>query len=142
MKNKLIIFEGIDGTGKSTTVKLLRDELSKRGINVVCFEEIESKSEGFNILKAFVKKETPIESSLFYYIASSIYKSKIINELLKTKWVICDRYVYSTIAYHLSKGVDPKTIPDIKTLPITSPDFFFLLKTDEDTRINRLNKQT
>lgn len=138
MKNKLVVFEGIDGSGKSSTSRLLKDELLAKGISAVCFEDIEDKNNGFNKLKKFIKSEATIESSLFFYIASSIYKSKLIKELLKTQWVICDRYVFSTIAYHLAKGINPKLIPYLNKTSILLPDHFILLKTEETVRLKRL----
>jgi len=43
MKNKLIVFEGIDGVGKTTLSKLLRDKLINQGIKTIRFEDIEKK---------------------------------------------------------------------------------------------------
>jgi len=76
MKNKLIIFEGIDGVGKTTFSKLLQDKLVKNGIKTVVYENIEEKNIGFNQIKSFIKTNVPINSSLLFYTVSSIYKSQ------------------------------------------------------------------
>lgn len=141
MKNNLVVFEGIDGVGKSTTVRLLQKTLLAKGFSAICFEDWEDRSGGFNIIKSFIKKDVSLESSLFFYIASSIYKTTLIAELLKKQWVICDRYIYSTIAYHIAKGIRQDIIPDIEKLPVLIPDYYFLLKTDEATRIKRLQSR-
>jgi dTMP kinase len=142
MKNSLIVFEGIDGVGKSSTARVLQQNLLIRGIGAICYEDWENKSDGFNSIKSFIKKDVSLESSLFFYIASSIHKSTLIKELLKKQWVICDRYVYSTVAYHLARGIKNDVIPDISKLPILIPDYYFLLKTEESIRIKRLQSRS
>ena len=137
MKNKLIAFEGIDGVGKTTLSKLLRDRLVKQGFKIVRYEDIEEKNSGFNQIKPFIKTQTPINSSLLFYIASAIYKSQQIEKLLKHNWVICDRYIYSTFAYHKIRKADMSLMRDMKKLPIQLPDFLFLIKVNDDIRLKR-----
>jgi len=137
MKNKLIVFEGIDGVGKTTLSKLLQKKLVKAGYNIVRYENIEDKNGGFNKIKPFIKTKVPINSSLFFYIASALYKSQQIEKLLKHNWVICDRYIYSTYAYHTIRNANMSLIPDIKKIPIRLPDFVFLIKVDDDIRLQR-----
>ena len=138
MKNRLIVFEGIDGTGKSTISRKINKELLKLGISSICFEDLEVKNEGFNIIKSFIVKKTSIDASLFFYVASAIHKSQKIELLLKDNWVVCDRYVYSTLAYHKARGANLNLIPSLEKLSIILPDFYFLLKVDEGIRIKRL----
>ena len=137
MKNKLIVFEGIDGVGKTTLSGLLRDKLIKQGIKTIRFEDIEEKNSGFNQIKPFIKTQVPIDSSLLFYIASAIYKSQRIEQLLKHNWVICDRYIYSTLAYHKIRNASLSLILDIKKIPIRLPDFLFLIKVNDDIRLKR-----
>ena len=137
MKNKLIIFEGIDGVGKTTLSKLLQNKLEKLGFKTVRYEDIEEKNSGFNQIKPFIKTQVPIDSSLLFYIASAIYKSQQIKELLKHNWVICDRYIYSTFAYHKIRNANMSLIPDMKRIPIRLPDFLFLIKVNDAIRLKR-----
>lgn len=138
MKNSLIVFEGIDGAGKTTIAKKLHELFIRLGIPCVFYEDYEKKDHGFNLIKPFIGDETPIDSSLFFYIASAIYKSQEIKFLLRDNWVICDRYVYSTLAYHRARGANLNLIPLLKKLPIILPDFYFLLEVDEPLRLKRL----
>lgn len=137
MKNKLVVFEGIDGVGKTTLSILLRDELIDQGRKAIRYEDIEKKDHGFNLIKQFIKAQVPIDSSLLFYIASAIYKSRQIEKLLKHNWVICDRYIYSTFAYHKIRNADISLIPDIKKMPVRLPDFLFLIKVNEKIRLKR-----
>jgi len=142
MKGKLIVFEGIDGVGKTTLSLILKNRLKKSGIKVIRYEDIEKKNQGFNLIKNFVKKEADINSSLFFYIASAIYKSQIIGKILeKNRWVLCDRYVFSTLAYHKIRGAKTGCFKNVNSLPIIFPDFTFLIKTKEKVRMGRILKR-
>ncbi len=138
MKNKLIVFEGIDGSGKSLLCRSLVKELKRKKINAVCYEDIENKNHGFNLIKPFIKSETPISASLYFYIASAIYKSQIIKNLLKKNWVVCDRYIFSTLVYHQLRGANIKDLPPYKKLGIIEPDYYFLITVPEKIRAERL----
>lgn len=137
MKNLLIVFEGIDGVGKTTISKELNCVLLKSGIASVRYEDYEKKNEGFNLIKSFVIEHASIDSSLFFYVASAIYKSQIVSSLLQNQWVICDRYVYSTLAYHKARGANLNLLPLLNQLPIILPDFYFMLRVDEKVRKKR-----
>jgi dTMP kinase len=137
INNKLIVFEGIDGVGKTTIAYELKKILKKKGIPVILYEDYEIKHTNFNALKPLVKK-MPIIGSHLFYLSSAIYKSKIISKLLKEKWVICDRYYFSSVAYHKTKGSNLKVsfLNDI-----LSPDYGFLLTVDESKRRKRIMKK-
>lgn len=104
------------------------------------YEDLENKESGFNLIKPFIKESTSIDSSLFFYISSAIYKSETIKNLLNEHWVICDRYIYSTLAYHKVRGADISCL-QLDLMPIIQADFLFLIKTKEEIRISRLNKR-
>lgn len=142
MKNKLVVFEGIDGVGKTTLSKLLRDKLANQGIKAVRYEDVEEKNNGFNLIKPFIKTRVSINSSLLFYLASALYKSQQIEKLLKNSWVICDRYIYSTLAYHRVRNADLFLLSDIKRFPIKLPDFLFLIKVNDDIRLQRIKTRS
>ncbi len=133
-KNKLMVLEGIDGVGKTTVALALKKALRKRNISAILYESYESRHPGFNPLKPLVKK-IPIVGSHLFYLAGSIYKSQVIKNLLKKHWVICDRYFYSTIAYHKAKNSNLK-IGSLNDL--LKPNFCFLLTLDKKIRKERI----
>ncbi len=136
---KLIVFEGIDGTGKTTISSLLVTELKNRGINAVRYEDIENRNSVFNAAKEYIKAHATVEASFFFYVASALNKSAEITPLLTDAWVICDRYVYSTVAQHIARGLDAALVPDFKKTALRKPDYLFLLTVDEAVRISRLS---
>lgn len=141
MKNKLIVFEGIDGVGKSTLCATLKKELKKQGINALLFEDFEKTRPGFGALKSFIKENVrplSVNASLYFYLSSALYKSEIIKKLLKKSWVICDRYIYSTIADHIAGGADKAVVPNLKTFPFLHPDYAFWVTVSDKIRLERV----
>lgn len=143
MQNKLIVFEGIDGVGKTTICKELKKELKKRRIRAVVYEDYEQKNQGFNILKPFIKQAAglSIDTSLLFYLSSAVYKSEIIKKLLRKQWVICDRYIYSTIAYHKIMGCSKSILPNLNKFPIIKPNFCFLIMVNDKIRLSRVKER-
>ncbi len=141
MGNKLIVFEGIDGVGKSTLCAELKKELKRKGIKAVLYEDFERNKVGFGVLKSFIKQKVrplSVNSSLYFYLSSALYKSEVIKKLLKKSWVICDRYIYSTIADHVVGGVDKVIVPDLKKFPFLKPDFAFWVVVSDKIRLGRV----
>ncbi len=136
-RSRLIVFEGIDGVGKTTLCQKLKEALEMQGMKAVWYEEGEDRYKGFNLIKPFIKAKAPIDASLLFYLASSIYKSRIIEKLLKKQWVLCDRYIYSTLAYHIIHGADKNLLSSLVDLPIRKPDFTFLITAKESVRTKR-----
>ena len=136
-ENKLVVFEGIDGVGKTTIALELKKVLRKKGVPVLFFEDYESKHPGFSPLKQLVKK-IPITGSHLFYLASSVYKSQVIKKLLESHWVICDRYFYSTNAYHKAKG---SKLNIVSLDDLLKPDYAFLLTLNEKLRQKRVRQK-
>ena len=137
-KNKLIVLEGIDGVGKTTVAKELKRLLRKKRIPAVLYEDYEKRYSPYNKLKPFMKN-APTAASHLFYLSSSVYKSHVIKKLLKRYWVICDRYVYSTMARHKALGSNIKI--NVSSLEITKPDYAFLLTVKEKVRTERVKQK-
>ncbi|HIP82817.1 MAG TPA: dTMP kinase [Desulfocapsa sulfexigens] len=109
----LIVFEGTDGTGKSTQLKLLATVLVERGFSVVSTFEPSNGIYGTQIRELFTnrKKISPEEELDLFLADRKDHVDKLIAPSLKGgKIILCDRYYLSTIAYQGAAGLDPDHI--------------------------------
>ena len=117
-----ILFEGVEGCGKSTQVRALQRRLSKLGVPVLTVKEPGSTSIGRvarKLLKHRLEIEiNPVTELLLFAVARSQLVTEIIRPALeRDQIVICDRYSESTLAYQgYGRGVDLETIHTINTI--------------------------
>ena len=101
--NRFIVFEGVDGSGKSTQIKLLEQKLEQHSISFSTFREPGGNLLSEKIREILLDKDISIcdESELMLFLASRAQNTEegILKELIKGKFVICDRYSDSTMAY-------------------------------------------
>ena len=107
----LIVFEGIDGSGKTTQARRLFDELLRKGHNdAVLTAEPTDKGIGMiirNDLKETGGNLDPRTLQLVFTADRSQHVSRIIEPRLAAgNIVICDRYYYSTAAYAYASGLN------------------------------------
>lgn len=107
LNKRFITFEGGEGSGKSTQIRLFKKKLSKIG-NVILTREPGGTKESELIRNILVKgKETKFSDEveiLLLYAARKDHLDKVIIPNLKKKnYVLCDRYIDSTFAYQ-AKG--------------------------------------
>ena len=109
--NKFITFEGIDSSGKSTQIKLLEKKIKNKGISFITLREPGGNILSEKIRDILLDKKIDIcnESELMLFLAARAQNtsSGIRKELNNNKFVICDRYADSTLAYQgFGKGID------------------------------------
>lgn len=111
-----IVFEGLDGSGKSTLIKFLDCELKNRGIPVVLTREPGGTvlAEKIRDLLLTTEGEVPLAKTelLLYQAGRCQHVEKVIRPALKKgHWVICDRYKASSLAFQVGgRGLDPKDV--------------------------------
>lgn len=103
-KGFLISFEGTDGCGKSTQIRLLSEYLGKKGYDVVISREPGGCRVGEKIRKILLNAEnieiSPMCELFLYEAARAQHMHEVIEPALKNgKIVILDRFIDSTIAY-------------------------------------------
>ncbi len=114
-----IVFEGIDGCGKSTQIKLLSEELKLRGISFILTREPGGTPLAEEIRHLLLKRqgEAPVpKAELFLYEAGRAqHVETVIHPALKDKkWVISDRFDSSTVAFQAAgRKLKPKDILDL-----------------------------
>ena len=103
-KGKFITFEGIDGCGKSTQVKMLVDKLEQLSIDVITIREPGGTRISESIRDILLYRDTHelgkrTEALLMTASRAQLTKEVILPFLSKGTWVIADRYADSTLAY-------------------------------------------
>ncbi len=102
MESIFITFEGLDGCGKTTQAKLLKDFLEKENYRVYLTREPGGTILGENIRNILLNFNINIHpwTEALLYLSSRVENSLVIREKLKEEYVvICERYIDSTIAY-------------------------------------------
>ena len=149
-----IVFEGVEGCGKSYQCKKLYNNLKKNKADVILTREPGGtrSSELIRnlILKDYFNKKIKEKfdkytDTLLYLAARNEHiKNKIKPALIKKKIIICDRFTDSTIAYQVyGKKVDLNFITNIhkKILDGIKPNLVFILKVSTDSAKKRLKKR-
>ena len=149
-----IVFEGVEGCGKSFQAKKLFNKLKKNKIDAILTREPggTKSSELIRnlILKDYFNKNSKEKfdkytDTLLYLAARNEHiKNKIRPALLNKKVIICDRFTDSTIAYQVyGKKVDKKFITNIhkKILNGIKPNIVFVLKVSKESSNKRLKKR-
>lgn len=145
-KGLFITFEGPDGSGKTTQIKLLKQHLERAGYQAVLTREPGGTIIGERIRAIILDKEhpdmDPITEALLYAASRAQHVAQLIRpNLLAGRTVICDRFVDSSIVYQgigRRLGENVKIINDI-AINGTTPDITFFMKVDPGLAKSRIN---
>lgn len=143
----LIVFEGIDGCGKTSVIeevqKLLLKDLSNR--KIVIFSNIEEGSTTGTAIRTMLSKPNDTVSNMrmiLLYLSELNYvveKDKGIMDYLKEGYIVlCSRWFYSTYAYTKVDSVLIDNVIDSSTKTFPLPDLTVYLKVEIETAIERL----
>ena len=147
MSNKpVVVFEGIECSGKSLHIKNICKFLKKKGIPYICFREPGGSKNSEIIRKLILNKKSNFNryTDLFLYSASRSENIKELKKFHKKKIIIIDRFTDSTIAYqHFGLGVDLNLIRKIHNVILNDfkIDFTFLNVVNETNMLQRLKKR-
>jgi len=100
-RGKFIVFEGIDGAGKSTQIACLRESLVKMGYTVCTTAEPTDLDTGKMLRAALAGKceRSACEMATLFTLDRIAHNKEIEKALAAGGIVICDRYYYSSLAY-------------------------------------------
>lgn len=136
---KLIIVEGIDGSGKSTQLLLLKKWLEAKEFNVF-FTEWNS-SELVRETTRRGKKSKALTPTTFSLLHATDFASRLYHHILPPlkagMIVLADRYVYTAFARDAVRGVSPEWVRKLYDFAIR-PDMAFYFKVPIDVAIDRL----
>lgn len=141
-------FDGIDGAGKSTQVRLLEESLCARGLEVVTCRDPGSTPLGERIRDVLLTKDgVPIgrRSEMLLYMAS---RAQLVDDVIRPaldtgKVVIADRYLLANVVYQgHAGGLDPEEIWQVGRVATQGlmPDCVFLLDLPPEGAAGRLNR--
>jgi dTMP kinase len=96
-----IVFDGMDGTGKTTQMKLLCQRLADLGVKTVLTAEPSTSPDGVALRRALSGREAANNSRLaaLFLLDRIGHNAEIEGWLAEGKTVICDRYYYASMAY-------------------------------------------
>lgn len=135
MKGKFITFEGCEGAGKSTQLKLLAEYLKEQGVDFVMTREPGGSEISEQIRKIILNGKNVNmcdECEALLYAAARIQhlKEKVAPYLAAGKTVICDRYVDSSLAYQgYARGLGLEYVANINEFALNefAPDLTVFL---------------
>ena len=140
MKGLFIVFEGIDGGGKSTQIQMLSRFFESKGYEVERHMEPTEAVIGsllWDYMKSKSRSFDP-ETEALLFAADRIEHGKIINEALeKGMIVISDRYKHSSLAYQGAAGADVGWMQSLNKHAL-KPDLVILLDIDPDRSLERV----
>ncbi len=143
-RGRLIVFEGVDGTGKSTQVQLLRTYLEMRGIDVVTDYEPTRGKWGMKVRSAAASgKRLPVQEEVDCLLRDrkEHVEQLIIPSLDRGSWVLLDRYYPSMLAYQGATGVDVEELRQLNEEFAPIPDRAFWLDIPVQVALKRVQSR-
>jgi dTMP kinase len=131
-----VSFEGLDGSGKTTQAELLRARLEVDGVKVVATREPGGTALGERIRELVLHggHVSPWAEALLYAAARAQLVDEVVRPALdRGEWVICDRYVDSSVAYQgVGRALGLELVLDLNLAAVEGllPDRTFLLALD------------
>lgn len=143
-KGRFITFEGSDGCGKSTQMRMLKEYLESRGIDVLTTREPGGTDVSEKLRQLILDKRTvmtPVTEALAYACARAQHVAEVIMPAVDSgSFVLCDRYVDSSYAYQgFARGLGFDFINELFLLSTNGyyPDLTFFLDVTPDRAFDR-----
>lgn len=145
MEGKLIVIEGIDGAGKATQAKILKEQLESQGKTVSVYSYPDYSSVYGERIKSFLYKKIDLkvdELFMLYLIDMVKDRNSIIEDIKKGNDVLIDRFFFSTIAYQSAGGFSYETGKElVKLLGMPPITVVFYINVPVDISMQRKEKQ-
>ncbi len=148
MNSKFIVFEGIDGAGKTTQIKLLHNALKSRGIECYITAEPTDMPSGKAIREALSGKVKVTTSEMAdMFAADRVIHNRDIEKGICPKLesgitVISDRYYYSSLAYQGAElGFEKVAALNLDNADIRTPDMCIFLDLSPEKSLERIGKR-
>lgn len=136
------VFEGIDGGGKTTQIRMLARELRRRGEEPVLSREPTSGPWGRKLRESAATGRMSLEEELDAFVRDRAehVRDLILPSLDAGKIVILDRYFYSTLAYQGARGADVDSVRRLMEERFPLPDIVYLLDLTPEQAVQRISE--
>ncbi|GAB6168925.1 dTMP kinase [Clostridium carnis] len=147
-RGKFIVFEGGDGSGKSTILEMVYNYLIENNIECIKTREPGGIKISEQIREVILDPKNTLmdgktEALLYAAARRQHLVEKVIKELEKGKIVLCDRFVYSSLAYQgYARGLGIKEVFEINKFAIDDymPDLSILFDVSPEIGLSRISK--
>ncbi len=141
-KFKLLCFEGIDGSGKSTNIRLTYEYLKEQGFKVKVCTFVTKRGEFFKTLSTIIDDiPQQLYCDLFAFERFKSIRKRLLNEnTIDYDVIISNRYLYTDLAYSIGYGRDTNSILTMLDKAIT-PDLNLLFDVDANIAMDRIYKR-
>lgn len=129
--NLFICLEGVDAVGKTEVSKCLAIKMG--------YQYYKSPGNPFAAVRGIVDNDIDPLTRYFFYRAATQHDSRVLTEMLEVSGVVCDRYIYSTFAFHGAMDNHIQSLFELTQLVM--PNNTFLLSAREDVRERRLRER-
>lgn len=145
-KKPIIVFEGIECSGKSHHISVVSKYLSKKNVNYIKIREPGGNPNSEKIRKLILNNKSSFNKNtdLLLYLAARSENMNIIKKFYNKKIILIDRFTDSTIAYqHYGMGIDINLIKSINKLLLENIniDFTFLNLVNKKNLFSRLKER-
>jgi dTMP kinase len=141
----LIVFEGLDGAGKTTQLGLLYDHILQQGQDVVRLREPTEGPWGQRLRQLMVhgRGDVTPDTELEWFLNDrrEHVDQRIRPALNRKQIVLLDRYYFSTMAYQGALGCDPQSIRVRNEAFAPPPDLLLLLDLPPEVGLRRLKQR-
>ncbi|MFQ5759270.1 MAG: dTMP kinase, partial [Candidatus Bathyarchaeia archaeon] len=143
-RGAFICIEGLDASGKTTHAHRLVEDLRRKGFDAIYTTE-PSPGEIGEFIRTYVlqrKKRVPsvVEALLFAVDRVDHVETEIKPALQRGKIVVCDRYMYSSLAYQGAAGLDLNWIREINKNALT-PDLAIYIDVPPEVVVKRIKRK-
>ena len=143
-KGVFICLEGLDGSGKTTQARILVRNLCRRGFDAVYTSEPSAGKVG-KLIRSFVLDRVdrvPVALEALLFAGDRVdHVESVVKPLMKHgKVVVCDRYVFSSLAYQGVAGLDLEWIEAVNRFAL-KPNLALLIDVPSDIVVKRLKRE-
>ncbi|MBD6614607.1 dTMP kinase [Komarekiella sp. 'clone 1'] len=147
MGGKLIVFEGVEGCGKTSQMQLCSNWLKSLGISVILTREPGGTELGSHLRSLLLESENKPVAEVTELLLYAADRAQHVEQELKPslaagKYILCDRYTDSTIAYQgYGRGLNFKLIHQLNDIATTGLESDLTIWLDIDVEVGLSRKR-